>query len=48
MYWMSSYEIMSVLGSQCSENQSLARIVANQLPDDSNLKKMLTNFGWVN
>jgi len=47
MYWMSSYEIMSVLGSQCSENRDLAQILVDQLPDDSSLKTMLRSFGWA-
>jgi len=47
-YWISSFEIMAVLGSQSSTDRDLAQIVANQLPDGSNLKQMLTNFGWAN
>jgi hypothetical protein len=45
--WTSSYEIMSILGTQCSEDKELAQIVSTQLPDDSSLKQMLKGFGWV-
>jgi hypothetical protein len=47
MYWMSSYEIMAVLGSQSAENKELAQILADQLPEDSSLKMILKSFGWA-
>jgi len=47
MYWMSSYEIMAVLGSQSAENGKLAQILADQLPEDSSLKMILKSFGWA-
>lgn len=48
MYWTTSYEIMSVLGTQSSENRVLAQILADQLPDNSSLKTILKSFGWAN
>jgi hypothetical protein len=48
MYWTASYEIMSVLGTQSSENRALAQILVDQLPDDSSLKTILKSFGWAN
>lgn len=45
--WLSSYEIMDVLGTQCSQDHEFAQEVADKLPNDSNLKITLKGFGWV-
>jgi hypothetical protein len=45
--WISSYEIMDVIGSQCSQDHKFAQEVADKLPDDSSLKITLKSFGWV-
>ena len=45
--WMASYEIMDVIGSQCSQDHKFAQEVADKLPDDSSLKITLKSFGWV-
>lgn len=45
--WTSSYEIMDVIGTQCSRDHEFAQEVADKLPDDSNLKITLKGFGWV-
>jgi hypothetical protein len=45
--WISSYEIMDVIGSQCSQDHKFAQEVADKLPDDSSLKITLKSFGWA-
>ncbi len=45
--WLSSYEIMSVVGAQASEDHEFAQLVSDCLPDDSNLKTTLKAFGWA-
>jgi len=46
--WISSYEIMEVIGAQSSEDHQFAQIVSDNLPDDSSLKIILKSFGWAN
>lgn len=46
--WMSSYEIMAVVGAQSSEDHEFAQLVSDKLPDDSSLKTLLKSFGWAN
>jgi hypothetical protein len=46
-YWMSSYEIMEVIGSQVSSDHTFAQEVSDKLPNNSNLKIMLQSFGWA-
>jgi hypothetical protein len=46
--WMSSYEIMEVIGAQSSEDHEFAQLVSDNLPDDSSLKILLKSFGWAN
>jgi hypothetical protein len=46
-YWMSSYEVMAVIGSQCTEDREFAQLVSDKLPDNSSLKIMLKGFGWA-
>ena len=46
--WMSSYEIMDVIGSQISANHEFAREIFDKLPNDSSLKKLIHSFGWAN
>jgi hypothetical protein len=45
--WMSSYEIMEVIGAQSSEDHEFAQLVSDNLPDDSSLKILLKSFGWA-
>jgi len=46
-YWLTSYEIMSVISERCAEDKVLAQIVCNNLPKDSVMKKLLVNMGWA-
>lgn len=47
MYWLSSYEIMSVISERCAEDKVLAQVVATNLPADSAMKQLLINMGWA-
>jgi hypothetical protein len=47
IYWLSSYEIMSVISERCAEDKVLAQVVATNLPADSAMKQLLINMGWA-
>jgi hypothetical protein len=46
--WMSSYEIMEVIGAQSSQDREFSQLVSDNLPDDSSLKILIKSFGWAN